>query len=185
MKEWKYHRNVHEIMQGVEQNMFQMKPDGAALLFLQANEKVSIPFVYQSTTDDTPPILTDPSQKLLLGDDALHSRVIQVRRANFQVAFRNAKKVPVAILDVVINHRHFYVDRSMRLFRCEHELVHKVIRYPLSPSLPSISKDGSPFVQNTNEKYLRCNNPDVICSQPESVMTAYIENQRKHKTDQI
>lgn len=159
VKEWKYHRTSNGIMLGVEHNMVQMRPDGTAQIFLGSNETISIPFIYQSMEEENALTQTDPNTRLLLNGDPVLSRVIHV-------SFLNIKKIPIAILDVVINPRNFYVDRCIRLFRCEHELVHKVIRYPISPSLPS-TRDGSLMVQSTNEKFLRCNNPDVVCSQVE------------------
>lgn len=69
----------------------------------------------------------------------------------------------------MINPKNFYTDRCIRLFRCENELVHKVIRYQTASNIAFVAKDGSPVLENSDAKFLRCSNPDVVCSQLDGV----------------
>jgi hypothetical protein len=162
-KECRFHRQNHSIMYGVEKNMVQMKPDGSAQVFLAANESLPIPFIYQNMTDETTADIQNPNNHLLLnGDPAATSRVIHV-------SFIGKRSVPIAILDIIVNSRNFYIDRCIRLFKCENELLNKVLRSPMSNGMPSVTRDGLPLVEHPHEKYLKCNNGDVVCSQPDTV----------------
>ena len=142
-REWRHHRKLHNIHQTVEPNFVEIKPDASVQVFLNAKEKVAIPFVYQTFMDDFS-FKADKTSRLQ--DQEPLSKTISV-------TFQNLKQIPVAVLDLVINSKNFYVDRCLRLFRSENTMVHKVIRFPSGHS----STEGE-------EKYLKCSHPDVICS---------------------
>ena len=143
-----------------------MRPDGNAQVFLAGNEAISIPFVYQNLSNESESNGETPNKQVVFDySKEFHSSVLHI-------SFLSRKQVPIAILDLVVHSRNFYIDRVIRLFRCENELVHKIIRYPASSNLPSLTRDGSPLVQNSREKFLKCNNPNVVCSQPSSVSMA-------------
>ena len=89
----------------------------------------------------------------------------------------NSKKIPVAILDVQIKPLHYFVDRVIRLFRCEQELIRKIIRFPIRNSLRIPGSEHSTPIfdtSNPNEKFVLCNNRDVVCSLSENSVNPYI-----------
>lgn len=87
-KEWRYHRNRNDIMYGIEANMVKVMPDGSCQLFLHANEKVSIPFIYQSMIDENPNSLTSPNQNIMINDNAeMSPRIINVLISSFTLDY--------------------------------------------------------------------------------------------------
>jgi hypothetical protein len=54
--------------------MFSVLPDGTYQLFLQANEKIAIPFLYQTMTDENPNGISDSNQKIMLDEETYFSR---------------------------------------------------------------------------------------------------------------
>ncbi|KAI8910264.1 hypothetical protein EDD86DRAFT_204939 [Gorgonomyces haynaldii] len=153
-KEWRYHRKMNGMVGAVEKSMIQVKPDGTAQVFIEAKERLSIPFIYQSFRDLSTFALSTTNTRLT-NADPVASRVIPV-------TFSTGSLV-VAVLNVLINPRNFYVDRSMRLFRSENELVHKTIRFPALSKIPLGEPDSVRMIQPSDEKYLRCSHPDVAC----------------------
>jgi hypothetical protein len=158
-----YHRRSNNIAQGVERNLLSQFTEGRAEIFLKPLEKISIPFVFQnySTFINSAHISSGVSaMKVVKDKDQKQARVVNV-------SFINFKKVPIAFLDVIVNPLNFYVDRSLQLFNCENDLVRKTLRYPISNS--SLSGPGENGIMNiryspTNEKFLKCSNPNVVCS---------------------
>ena len=92
------------------------------------------------------------------------------------------KKVPVAILEIVINLKNSYIDRSFRFFQCENELLQKTLLYLAYPSFPSLSKDGKAFVYYTNEKFMRCSHEEVVFSQIDLVINPNIAEKFENET---
>lgn len=162
-KEWLYHRRANNITQGVEKNLLSQFAEGNAEIFLKPLEKISIPFVFQTYSTTINPVHISSgvsSSKFLKEKDRKTARVVNV-------SFLNFKKTPVAFLDLVVNPLNFYVDRSIQLFSCENDLVRKSLRYPISnSSLSDPSENGITNIQYSpsNEKYLKCSNPNVMCS---------------------
>jgi hypothetical protein len=67
-KEWSYHRSIHGIYIGTESNMIKVLPDGMCQLFLQASEKIAIPFVYQTMNDENAKGLSESNQTIMLDE---------------------------------------------------------------------------------------------------------------------
>ncbi|KAI8901135.1 hypothetical protein BC833DRAFT_579101 [Globomyces pollinis-pini] len=157
--EWLYHRRVHQIMTGVEKNMFSNKlSDGRYSIFLEANEKIRIPFLYQTFKSQS--VSSHPSTGI---QDMCHSKI----NHSLQVSFLNSKKIPVAFLEIILHSKNFYIDRSIQMYHCENELVRKTIRFP-KHSYPTMSYESGVCQINsdltTNQLYLRCSHPNVVCS---------------------
>ncbi|KAJ3342983.1 Nephrocystin-4 [Kappamyces sp. JEL0680] len=170
-KEWIYHRKCNNISHTVERNMLSQFQEGRAEVFLSGKEKISIPFLFQNFSSDFNSFPRSSGMNTAFQHDETKklARIVKVRWPDSaQVSFLNAKKVPVAFLDLVVNPLNFYIDRAMRMFHCENELVRKTIRYPIStaPSQAGVGENGiiSFTASPSNEKYLKCSHPDVICS---------------------
>ncbi|KAJ3416505.1 Nephrocystin-4 [Chytridiales sp. JEL 0842] len=106
--EWKYLRRVYSIRTGIEDKLISVRPDGIHQIFLVANETVTIPFVFQSFVAASTCTMTEG--------------------AELPVSFLNNRKMPVAMLDIGINPCSNPIDRSLRFFRSEGELLRRTIR---------------------------------------------------------
>ena len=47
-EEWKFHRKIYGLRSKVESKLFHIGTDGTTEMFLNANEVVSVPFIFQS-----------------------------------------------------------------------------------------------------------------------------------------
>lgn len=83
----------------------------------------------------------------------------------------NSKDLPAAILRLSISPVAYYVDRVMRLFRGEDDIVRKLIRYPMSLKASALEKDASGVLESSKsgKVYVRSNLNNVICSLNEQV----------------
>lgn len=118
-------------------------------IFLKGNETINIPFIYQSFTN-----------KNISNNDGNMQRIVDI-------SFYNAKKIPVAYLDLLIKPMNFYIDNSIQIFQCENELIQKSIIMPIKPSVTVYDKGSIFLVENVallKERYIKCSDPDVICS---------------------
>jgi hypothetical protein len=144
--EWKLHRQKlnHIGIKRIEPDMIK-----GHTIFLKGNETINIPFVYQRFTNKNFP-----------NNDSNIHRIVDI-------SFYNAKKVPVAYLDLIVKPMHFYIDNSFQIFQCENELVQKSITVPMKQSVTVYDKGSIVLVENLalfTERYLKCSDPDVICS---------------------
>lgn len=159
----------------MEDKFISLLPNGKASIFMIPNETVAIPFVYQSFLSGYSQFKSadEDLSKMLQGsgipETPIHARTINVRRLaralTTQVSFLNTKKVPVAILDIRVNPRNYYVGRVLRLFRGENENIRRTIRFANLEQHPSSEKISTIYDSaNPKTKYLRCNKGDVVCS---------------------
>ncbi|KAJ3093353.1 hypothetical protein HK100_006655 [Physocladia obscura] len=97
--------------------------------------------------------------------------------------------MPIAMVDVIIKPKNYAVDRVLRFFRSEGELLRRTVKFYLSNAdlggtgeraYASEKKDkkATQFVVTENstihdagnpwKKYVRCNHPDVVCTLSDS-----------------
>ena len=168
-KEWQYHRKMNGIHQSIEKDFLTKSVVGRAQIFLGAKEKQNIPFLIQFFSTGSMALASSSSgigsgqHSVKITDETKKSpaRVITV-------SFLNGKRKPIAFLDVLTNPMHFYLDRSIQMFHCENEMVRKTVRFPIlhHASLIASGESGplSILSSPTNEKYLKCSHPDVVCN---------------------
>ncbi|KAJ1559780.1 hypothetical protein HK096_011120, partial [Nowakowskiella sp. JEL0078] len=114
--EWRYLRRIANLPPTpIERSLFSERQDGTLDLFMNPNETLSIPFVFQSLL----PGITakSPTQ---LNEESIQPRVISV-------SFLNTRNNPIAILEIRVCPRGFTVANSIRLFSPENDMIRKSI----------------------------------------------------------
>ncbi|TPX47147.1 hypothetical protein SeLEV6574_g02814 [Synchytrium endobioticum] len=140
----KYLRRIHRVMSPLEkEEIFSAKPDGSTEMFLLANEKMSIPFIFQTFCQTQARVTT--------------------------VSFFNNEQKPVALLDVRVIPTGHFVERVIRFFRPENEIFKSVLRLespspsgPFAPILP----DGVTTLYDASQsdaRYIRCGDGNLSC----------------------
>ncbi|KAH6599048.1 hypothetical protein BASA50_003257 [Batrachochytrium salamandrivorans] len=170
-QEWRFHRKVHGMAMRVDGNLVRMGQDGVtAELFLEGDETVSIPFIFQSFLGGpTSPVegtttTEDKDVQRIGGSESLHSPGIDARSINILVL--NSCDQPAAILALSVHPRPYSVDRVIRLFRGEDDMIRKVLRFPLSKT-PLVGRNGSAAIFDSahpTQVYVRSNTSDAICT---------------------
>ncbi|KAJ3389717.1 Nephrocystin-4 [Lobulomyces angularis] len=165
--EWKYLRRIHGVRIGVEEKLITLNPNGNAVLYMMPNETLAIPFVYQS-------FLSGYNSYGILDEDLIRMQQVNsipessIQGRTINVSFINNKKIPVAMLDIKLNPKNYYVSRSLRLFRAENENVRRTLRFSdLPPKQKKVKGEGNSTIfdsANPHKKYLRCNKEDVVCN---------------------
>ncbi|KAJ3381099.1 Nephrocystin-4 [Entophlyctis sp. JEL0112] len=189
--EWKYLRRIHSIRVGVEDKLISVRSNGTPEIYTLANEAVSIPFVYQSFLGGT---ISNASEneasvvglRRLCGNESVPGGGIHPRRIN--VSFMNSRRMPIAMIDVVIKPKNYAIDRVLRFFRSEGELLRQTIKFYLNTiasgensgdkkeGKPSNAGGGRLVTENSTvydaanpwKKYVRCNNSEVVCNLADS-----------------
>ncbi|KAJ3202533.1 Nephrocystin-4, partial [Entophlyctis luteolus] len=190
--EWKYLRRIHSIRVGVEDKLISVRSNGTPEIYTLANEAVSIPFVYQSFLGGT---ISNASEneasvvglRRLCGNESVPGGGIHPRRIN--VSFMNSRRMPIAMIDVVIKPKNYAIDRVLRFFRSEGELLRQTIKFYLNTiascgensgdkkeGKPSNAGAGHLVTENSTvydaanpwKKYVRCNNSEVVCNLADS-----------------
>ncbi|KAJ3285151.1 Nephrocystin-4, partial [Rhizoclosmatium sp. JEL0117] len=184
--EWKYLRRIHSIRVGVEDKLISVRPNGTSEIYMLANESVSIPFVFQSflggsisnAADDESSIM---GARRLCGSESVPGGGIHPRKIN--VSFLSDKRMPVAMVDVVVKPRNYAIDRVLRFFRSEGELLRRSIKFylniPMGDGAGEVAKKDSGkkshhslVTENSTihdaanpwKKYVRCSHSDVVCT---------------------
>ncbi|KAJ3068829.1 Nephrocystin-4 [Podochytrium sp. JEL0797] len=187
--EWKYLRRIHSIRVGVEDKLISVRPNGTCEIYMLANESVSIPFVFQSFLGGGISNASENESSVvglrkLCGSESVPGGGIHPRKIN--VSFLNDKRMPVAMVDVVIKPRNYAVDRVLRFFRSEGELLRRTVKFylsiPVGDGSGTVSKkepgkkghagQSSLVTENSTihdagnpwKKYVRCSHPDVVIS---------------------
>ncbi|KAH6566963.1 hypothetical protein BASA60_009244 [Batrachochytrium salamandrivorans] len=170
-QEWRFHRKVHGMAMRVDGNLVRMGQDGVtAELFLEGDETVSIPFIFQSFLGGpTSPVegtttTEDKDVQRIGGSESLHSPGIDARSINISVL--NSCDQPAAILALSVHPRPYSIDRVIRLFRGEDDMIRKVLRFPLSKT-PLVGRNGSAAIFDSahpTQVYVRSNTSDAICT---------------------
>ncbi|KAJ3031857.1 UNVERIFIED_CONTAM: Nephrocystin-4 [Siphonaria sp. JEL0065] len=188
--EWKYLRRIHSIRVGVEDKLISVRPNGMSEIYMLANESVSIPFVFQSFLGGTISNASEEESSVvglrkLCGSESVPGGGIHPRKIN--VAFLNDKGLAVAMVDILVKPRNYAIDRVLRFFRSEGELLRRTIKFYLNvdgSSGAEIKKDSSGnkkgglkeqhnFVTENStihdaanpwKKYVRCSHQDVVCT---------------------
>jgi nephrocystin-4 len=162
--EWLYHRRRNNVFENIETNMITPIVDGRAQIFLSANEEIHIPFIFQ-TFSSSYADHTMEEQNTKLEQKRSLSKVVHV-------SFLNAKRTPVAFLNVLVSYMNFFIDKSLQMFHHENEMVRKTIRHQFHGT-SQMTNDGITSLQSENlsvEKYLKCSHLDVVCSLNNSVI---------------
>ncbi|TPX37068.1 hypothetical protein SmJEL517_g01115 [Synchytrium microbalum] len=148
----KYLRRTYHIIAPLDKEpVFSVKRDGSTEMFLLANEKMSVPFVFQTFCSAQARVTT--------------------------VSFFNNDQKPVALLDVRVIPTGHFVDRVAPFFRPENEVFKSVLRFESPPSrgpLASILPDGITTIYDAahpDARYLRCGNAEVSCQLGSTTMT--------------
>jgi nephrocystin-4 len=172
--EWLYHRRRNNVFDKIESNLVTPIVEGRAQVFMNANEEIHVPFVFQSFTTE------------IEFGDILRSETRKVnpqQAKTVHVSFLNSKRAPVAFLDVIVNAMNFFIDKSIQMFHYENELVRKCIRYQIQGTHPSNSDAiSSIHIENSSgDKFLKCSHPDVVCSLNHSRDSKYREISFKYR----
>ncbi|KAI9340885.1 hypothetical protein BDR26DRAFT_342199 [Obelidium mucronatum] len=190
--EWKYLRRIHSIRVGVEDKLISVRPSGHSEIYMLANESVAIPFVFQSFLGGTISNASEQESSVvglrkLCGSESVPGGGIHPRKIN--VSFLNDKRMPVAMVDVLIKPRNYAIDRVLRFFRSEGELLRRTIKFYLNVDggggALEMKKDNKKGVggkkdvashtfitenstihdaANPWKKYVRCSHQDVVCT---------------------
>ncbi|KAK5666070.1 hypothetical protein QVD99_007683 [Batrachochytrium dendrobatidis] len=170
--EWIYHRRLHGLASHVEAKLIHTSQDEATPeIFLERNETVFIPFIFQSflggpislvggnhATDEMNG--RDVGGNNFLQSPGIYSRCIHV-------SFLNSQDQPAAILALNVCPRPYYIDRVIRLFRGEHEVIRKVMKFPLVNKISHINSNSTSTLYDTSnptQVYIRCNSADAVCT---------------------
>ncbi|KAI8833131.1 hypothetical protein BJ741DRAFT_666768 [Chytriomyces cf. hyalinus JEL632] len=187
--EWKYLRRIHSVRVGVEDKLISVRKNGISEIYMLANESVSIPFVFQSFLGGSISNGMESESSILgrrgCGNESLPGGGIHPRTIN--VSFLNDKRMPIAMIDVTIKPRNYSIDRVLRFFRPEGEVLRRNVRFYLSApgagqhsehrgdtkdhgkKTPHITENSTIYdASHPWKKYARCNNPDVICTLSDS-----------------
>ncbi|KAI9003253.1 hypothetical protein BC832DRAFT_99374 [Gaertneriomyces semiglobifer] len=175
-KEWTYLRRVYDIPAHVESKFVELLGKGEAKIYLDANETVAVPFVFQTFLSGVRGG-GEPRMWLQDGGNNARGRVgwetdeEGVVGRTITVSFMNPRKIAVSLLDVVVVPTPYYVDRSLRLFAPENEQLRHSVRFflPNAGKLRESEHAGKKLTtqyetENPGKKYVRCNTPEVICS---------------------
>ncbi|KAI8929906.1 hypothetical protein BC831DRAFT_441572 [Entophlyctis helioformis] len=189
--EWQFYRKLHGVSRhrsnaghsatgGLESKLAYLGQGGVPEVYVEADETVAIPFVFQSFLGGR--LALRGAADGVVGDEmmeyggamggrsdaAMHDPAVIPRTIMISIIGNDDQ--PVAILSLSVSPRPYYVDRVIRLFRGEDELVRKVIRYPLgnsSKKSPVINRDGTAAVfdtSNPGQLYVRSNIADAVCT---------------------
>nr|KAJ3416726.1 Nephrocystin-4 [Polyrhizophydium stewartii] len=188
--EWLFHRRVHGLPPKVEKHLVRIASQGVAELFVERGESVAVPFVFQSFAGGlgghghegvAEHAGAHGGKAAAGGSPASGETGIYPRTVS--VAFLNTRDQPAAMLALSIRPRPYFVDRVIRLFRSEDELVRKIIRCPAGTGLPvpiatttqpsSSSAAATPTapgpgpfydMANQGQIYVRSNMADAVCA---------------------
>ncbi|KAJ1549141.1 Nephrocystin-4 [Cladochytrium tenue] len=166
-QEWTYLRRIYSIRDGIEDSVVEAKPDGYYELVVRANETIAVPFIYQSMLGGCTTMASNSPQanhEYIYGNidyDGVVSRTINI-------AFLNSRRRPVALLDVVVTPQFYAVDRVLRVFRPEHDVLR--MNVDLDGHGQEKGKRGATAAATTYDaknpfrKFVRCSHDDVVCT---------------------